>query len=299
MRKAFLQLHIAVFLAGFTGVLGKLISLNEGLLVWYRLLITVATLWILYMLQKKIRTQSLKTIVQLSIVGMIAALHWVTFYASIKWANVSVALVCFSSIGFFTAICEPVILKHRVRISEILLGLLTIAGIFLIFHFDPRYKAGIIVGIVSALLGSIFPIFNRRFVRKMTSENLMLFELTGGFILLTLLLPFYLKFVTKVVLFPDWMDLIWLLILSWLCTIVAFNLMTKSLQKISAFTVNLTYNLEPLYGILLAFIIYKEHKTLNEGFYWGLGLILLSIIIQSVIIYSERKVVDSDRQGRS
>lgn len=289
MRKAFFQLHTAVFLAGFTGILGKLISLNEGLLVWYRLLFTIITLWVLYLLQRKIQPLSWNIIIQLAVVGMIAALHWVTFYASIKLANVSVALVCFSSIGFFTAVFEPLILRHRVSITEILLGLLTIAGILLIFHFDPRYKSGIIIGIISAFLGCLFPIFNRRFIQMMNSESLMLYQLTGGFIFLSVLLPFYLPFLPPVYLVPGWRDLGWLLILSWFCTVIAYNLMTKSLQKISAFTVNLSYNLEPVYGILLAFIIFKEHQFLDQSFYWGLGLILFSIVIQSAIIYKTRK----------
>lgn len=289
MRKAFFQLHIAVFLAGFTGILGKLITLNEGLLVWYRLLFTVITLWLLYYFQKKIQQISWRSILKLSAVGLIAALHWVTFYASIKNANVSVALVCFSSIGFFTAVMEPLILKHRISFIEILLGLLTIAGIYLIFHFDRRFETGIIIGIISAFLGCLFPIFNRRLTQSISSENVTLFELTGGFVFLTLILPFYLQQFPSDHIIPGWDDLGWLLILSWFCTVISFNLMTKALKKISAFTVNLSYNLEPLYGILMAFIFFKEHKSLEQSFYWGLTLIVLSIMIQTILIYRKHK----------
>lgn len=289
MRKAFFQLHIAVFLAGFTGVLGRLITLNEGLLVWYRLLFTVITLWPLYYLGRKIQRISWKSILQLFIVGFIAALHWVTFYASIKSANVSVALVCFSAIGFFTAILEPLILKHRVSIIEILLGLLAIGGIYLIFHFEARFKTGIIIGIISAFLGSLFPIFNRKLTQSISAENVTLFELSGGFIFLTFLLPFYLEQFPVDNIIPNWTDLGWLLILSWFCTVIAFNLMTKALKSISAFTVNLSYNLEPLYGILMAFIIFQEHKSLRQSFYWGLTLIMLSIMIQTIIIYTKHR----------
>jgi len=289
MRKAFFQLHTAVFLAGFTAILGKLITLNEGLIVWYRLLITIGTLWVLYRVQGKIQKISWKSIVQLSAVGAIAALHWVTFYASIKNSNVSVALVCFSSIGFFTAVLEPLLLKHRVSVIEILLGLLAIAGILLIFHFDPRFKTGIIIGIISAFLGSIFPICNRRFLQSMSSENVMLFELTGGFLLLSILVPFYLRWLPADFSIPGWNDLALLLILSWVCTVIAFNLSMKALQKISAFTVNLTYNLEPLYGIAMAFIFFREDKSVESSFYWGLSLIVLSIAIQTLLIYRKHK----------
>ena len=289
MRKAFLQLHTAVFLAGFTAILGKLITLNEGLLVWYRLLITVATLWPLYYFQQKIKPISWNELWKISGVGIIAALHWVTFYASIKMSNVSVALVCFSSIGFFTAIMEPVILKYRIHLTEVLLGIITIVGIFLIFHFDPRFKTGIIIGIVSAFLGCLFPIFNRRLLQNITPENVTLFELTGGFLFLSIIIPVYLHWFPSDHLLPGWSDVGWLLILSWLCTVLAFNLSMKALQKISAFTVNLTYNLEPLYGILMAFIIFREDKSLEKSFYWGLGLIMLSVIIQTMLIYRKHQ----------
>lgn len=289
MRKAFFQLHTAVFLAGFTGILGKLIALNEGLLVWYRLMITAVTLWVLYYFQKKIKWISRDSLFKVTGVGIIAAVHWVTFYASIKIANVSVALVCFSSIGFFTAIMEPVILKHRVNFAEVLLGILTIAGIYLIFHFDPRFKTGIIIGIVSAFLGCLFPIFNRKFLRSMSSETVTLYELTGGFLFLTIIIPFYLHWFPTDKIIPGLTDFALLLVLSWGCTVVAFSLSMKALQKISAFTVNLTYNLEPLYGILMAFIVLREHKSLESSFYWGLSLIGISVIIQTILIYRKHK----------
>jgi drug/metabolite transporter (DMT)-like permease len=241
-------------------------------------------LWPIYYFQRKIQQISWKSILQLSVVGFVAALHWVTFYASIKSANVSVALVCFSSIGFFTAIMEPLILKQRTSVIELLLGLLTIAGIYFIFHFDPRFKTGIIIGIISAFLGSLFPIFNRKLAQSISAENVTLFELTGGFLFLSMLMPFYVAHFPQNSI-PRWTDIGWLLILSWFCTVIAFNLMTKALKEISAFTVNLSYNLEPLYGIVLAFIFFQEHKSLKQSFYWGLFLIVLSIIIQTFLIY--------------
>lgn len=289
MRRSFIQLHTAVFLAGFTGILGKLITLNEGLLVWYRLLFTSVTLWILYRWQQRVQKLSAAIIMKLFGVGIVAALHWVTFYASIKQSNVSVALVCFSSIGFFTALLEPLLMQQRVKIIEVLLGLLTIAGIYLIFHFDPNLKTGIIIGITSAMLGCLFPIFNRRLLQSVTPENVSLYELTGGFLFLTLLMPFYLSWFPADKLLPGWHDLMWLLILAWLCTVIAFNLTMQALRKISAFTVNLSYNLEPVYGIVLAFIVFREDRVLKSSFYWGFSLIVLSIMIQTIIIYNRQR----------
>lgn len=289
MRKAFIQLHLAVFLAGFTGVLGRLITLNEALLVWYRLLITVVTLWVLYLFQRKLNRISWVGIAHISGVGVVVALHWVSFYASIKYANVSVALVCFSAIGFFTAILEPLITRKPFNRNELLLGLMVIAGIYLIFHFDPQYKTGIIMGIISALLASLFPVFNRVLVQRYKPETVTLYQLSGGFLFLTLLVPFYLQVVPAGHLVPTIADAGWLLVLGWFCTVLAFNLSMNALKKISAFTVNLTYNLEPLYGIALAFIIYREDKYLSGSFYIGLLLIVLSVFLQTWLVYRGRK----------
>jgi drug/metabolite transporter (DMT)-like permease len=272
MKKAFIQLHIAVFLAGFTGILGKLITLNEGLLVWYRLLISAVTLWILFFIGKRNfiipRKDALK-------IGL-------SFYGCIKIANVSIALVCFSAIGFFTALIEPMIFRVKIDWSELALGLLVIIGISFIFHFDPHYQTGIWVGLIAALLGSIFPILSRKLLQRISFEMVTLYELSGGFIFLSLLLPFYLAIFPTQHILPGLMDWIWLLVLSWLCTVVAMNFSMSALRKISAFTVNLTYNLEPIYGIALAFAVFREDQYLSRGFYIGLGLILLAIVLQMI-----------------
>jgi len=289
LRKAFLQLHIAVLLAGFTGVLGRLITLNEGLLVWYRLLFSSATLWILFYFTRKLRMISFKEFLKIFGVGLIAALHWVTFYGSIKYANVSVALVCFSAIGFFTAIFEPLVFRTRIDIWELLLGLMVIGGIYIIFHFDPQYKIGIVVGIISALLGSLFPIFNRVLLKTHSTETITVYELTGGFLALSIMLPFYLRLFPADHLIPTLSDFWWLLVLSWLCTVLAFQLSMNALKKISAFTVNLSYNLEPVYGILLAFVIYQENRELKSSFYVGLSIIILAVALQTLDVYVKHR----------
>ena len=280
MKKAFIQLHFAVLLAGFTGILGKLITLNEGLLVWYRLLLTTLSLWLLALIRRQMVRLSFKDIFRIFGIGCIAALHWVAFYGSIKYSNVSVALLCFSSIGFFTALVEPLIFRHKIDWVELLLGLLVIVGIFLIFRIDPHYKTGILIGLVSSLLGSLFPVLNKRVLRTIPAETVTLYELSGGFLFLSILLPLYLHIFPTDHLLPGPADWGWLLVLSWLCTVLAFNLSMNALRKISAFTVNLSYNLEPVYGILLAFIVYREDKYMNAGFYIGFVLIILSIVLQ-------------------
>ena len=293
MKKAFLQLHLAVFLAGFTGILGRLITLNEGLLVWYRLLISSATMWVLFLLLKKIQKISFRDILKITGVGFIAAMHWVTFYGSIKSANVSVALVCFSSVGFFTALLEPLIFKKRIDITELLLGIVVMIGIYIIFRFDPKYKIGIIIGIISAVLGSLFPILNKSLLHRVGVETLLSYELTGGFLVLTILLPFYLHYFPSNQFLPGWMNLFWLLVLSWACSVWAFQLSANALKKLSAFTVNLTYNLEPVYGILLAFVVYHENKELSRWFYIGFALIGLALVIHIILLRKNEKKIPS------
>jgi drug/metabolite transporter (DMT)-like permease len=282
LKKAFIQLHIAVLLAGLTGILGKLITLNEGLLVWYRLLLTAVTLWVLALIRRQAVRISPRDIWRIFGVGAIAALHWVAFYGSIKYANVSVALVCFSAIGFFTALVEPLIFRHRVDGVELLLGIMVILGIFFIFRVDPHYKTGILIGLASSLLGSLFPVLNKRILQKVPAATVTLYELSGGFLFLSALLPFYLHFFPEKSILPGTGDWVWLLVLSWFCTVLAFSLSMNALRKISAFTVNLSYNLEPVYGILLAFAVFREDKNLTAGFYIGFAWILLAVSLQMV-----------------
>ena len=292
MKKALLQLHIAVFLAGFTAILGKLIGLNEGLLVWYRLLLTVLTLGTILYFKKQLKAIPAKEALQIFAVGLIVAIHWVTFYGSVKYGNVSIAVVCISGSGFFTAFFDPLISKRSVLAIEVLLGAIAIAGIYIIFDFHPQYKVGIIFGIISAIGSSLFPIFNKRLLIKHSPETLTLYELGGGFLSLCILTPFYLLFFPATYYLPTSYDWIWLLILAWLCTVLCFDLQLKALKKISPFTSNLAYNLEPVYGIILAFIFFRENKSLNPKFYLGVGLIMLAVALQMWRVwYGKRRII--------
>jgi len=289
MKKALVQLHIAVFLAGFTAILGKLITLNEGLLVWFRLLITVVTLGAILFFRKQLLRIPVKDMFKIFGVGIIVAIHWVTFYGSVKYANVSVALVCFSATGFFTAFFEPLILKRTISWTEVGLGLIAICGIYIIFDFHPQYKLGIIFGIIAAIGSALFPIFNKRLLLTYSPKILTLYELGGGLLALSALVPFYLLQFPAAYYLPTASDWLWLLILAWLCTVLSFDLQLNALKKISAFTANLTYNLEPVYGIILAFIFFKENENLNGAFYIGVLLILLAVVLQMLRIRRQHK----------
>lgn len=292
MKKAFLYLHISVFLAGFTGPLGRLIHLNEGLLVWWRLIITAVSMWILFSLTGQLQKISKKDILKLTGIGFLAAIHWVTFYGSIKYANISVALVCFSSVGFFTALVEPILLRTRIKWLEVFLGLMVIAGIYIIFHFDPRYKAGIILGVICALLMAFVMIWIRQFVQRINPQTLLTYQMSGGLITLSALMPLYILYFPPEYMMPTTEDWMWLLVLSWLCSVLAFQLSAMALKKLTAFTVNLSFNLEPVYGILLAFAIFGESSELGWSFFAGFALIAASLIIHIVLLLKkERQIV--------
>jgi drug/metabolite transporter (DMT)-like permease len=291
MKKALINLHISVFLAGFTGVLGKLILLNEGILVWYRIMITVITLFIWLSWKKRIVKISPSNVWKLLGIGTLIALHWVCFYGSIKTANVSIGLICFASVGLFTAILEPWMTGKKFSLAEIGLGLISLLGIYLIFHFDTRYRTGILIGIASALLGAIFSVLNKKNVHVAPPQTIMLYELSGGVLLLTLCMPVYLHYFPTDYIFPSLSDWGWLLVLSWLCTVLAMDLMLQALKKVSAFTQNLSLNLEPVYGILLAFVLFKENQNLDTSFYIGFSLIALSVVLQMVRVVKRKSVL--------
>jgi drug/metabolite transporter (DMT)-like permease len=290
MKSALIKLHLAVFLWGFTGVLGRLIQLNEGLLVWYRLLITIVSLFLIFTIKKSFEKINWPIILRLMSIGALIAIHWVFFYGSIKYANVSISLICLSTISFFTAFLEPIIVKQKMSIIELLLSLIAVAGVALVFHFDNKYRIGILLGLVSSFFSALFSTFNKRYVSVASSQSIMFYELIGGFVFLSLLLPIYFKYLPTKQLLPTFNDVIWLLLLSWICTVIAMDLSLQALKKVSAFTQNLTLNLEPIYGIFLAFVIYNEQKELSPTFYYGFALIGLSVVFQTHRITKKKAI---------
>ncbi len=257
--------------------------------MWWRMLITIVTLYIIMRLRKELEGVSSKQRWQLFGIGGLIALHWCFFYGSIKYSNVSIALTCLSSAGLFTALLEPMMTRKKFVPVEILLGLVAIAGIFLIFHFDPQYKTGIILGLICTVLSCVFSILNKNKVSYTAPKTMMLYELGGGWLFLTLVMPLYLFAFPTPHLVPGKIDVLWLLLMSWVCTILAMDFSLQALQKVSAFTQNLTLNLEPIYGIILAFIVYKENKYLSDWFYLGFALIVLAVVLQMIRIIVERK----------
>ncbi len=281
MKKAFFKLHLSILLAGFTGLFGKLIDLNEGLLVWYRMLFASLFLFLMLGWGGRLRRIGLRETLRMAAPGLLLAFHWVFFYGSIKASNVSIGVICFSLVGFFTAALAPLVDRRRFSLRELIFSLLTVAGVLLIFQLDVRYRTGILLGIVSSALCALFTLVNKRIGENRSSSSLLAYEMAGGFVGLSCVLPLYLHFFPSARFWPSAADLGYLVVLSSVCTIGVYLLQIQVLKVISAFTVSLSYNLEPLYSILLAMLFFGEGRQLNYAFYIGLALIGLSVGLQT------------------
>lgn len=279
-EKGFVQLHASVLLAGFTGLFGRLITLNEVDIVWYRMLFTSCVLIVFTGLPRV----GWRKFLQLSGCGALLGFHWILFYGSIKASNVSIGVICFSLIGFFTAIFEPMIFKKRFSWVELLFSLITVAGVLCIFSLDARYRYGISIGIVSSAVCALYAICNKKVSVGVRSRTVLMYQMAGGLVAVTAIAPLYLLVFPSgqpVMVIPDGSNLWWMLCHALLCTVAMYILQIQTLKRLSAFTVNLTYNLEPCYTIALAFLIFGEGREINFSFYLGLTLILLSVLLQT------------------
>lgn len=280
IRAAYFRMHLAIFLWGFTGIFGKAIDMSEGMIVWYRMIISAIGLTPL-IFTKKINLPSGKEFFQIALVGALVALHWVLFYASIKASNVSIALSCFSSVSLFTSLLDPLMKNQKPKLPEVLLGISVIAGLYVIFSFKQVYLSGIILAVTSAFVGALFTVLNKRLTDKHEAEIITFYELSTGFVVLTLLLPLYFSITGTGFEIPSVSDWFYLLLLGLICTSYAFTISLRALKVLDPFTLNLSVNLEPLYSIILAVIIFHEMEILNSGFIAGTLIILSSVVIHT------------------
>ncbi|RQO65929.1 EamA family transporter [Pedobacter sp. KBW06] len=281
MKKSYLLLHIAVLLAGFTGVFGKLISLNEGLLVWYRVFFSAIILFFVLKFLKKSFNGGFREKLNIGKIGLLITIHWVFFYASIKYSNISVGVVCYCLTSLFTAIFEPMINKKRFSVLQLLLSALTLFGISLIFHFDSSYQLGIVLGIISSAFAALYTVFNERLVKRYDCIVINYYQMIGGTLGLAAVLPVYLYYFPTANLVPGMSDLVYLLLLAAFCTVILYVLFAESLKSIPAFTVNLSFNLEPIYAVIMAFIFFNEGKEVNYAFYIGCSFVVASVLLQT------------------
>jgi len=287
--KNYLHLHFIVFIWGFTAVLGTLISLDALPLVWFRMLFAVGFI-LVYIFIKKIPFRvSTKTLLKFLITGFIIALHWLTFFKAIKVSNISITLACLSTGAFFTSLLEPILFGKKIVWYEVFFGLLVVCGLCIIFNVHGEYIEGMVYALICAFLSALFTVLNSKFVKIHNPAIISFYELSGGAVFFTLLL-FLSNSFTPIFFHLSTNDLMYLLILSSICTAYAIIASTALMKYLSPYTVMLTINLEPIYGILLAVIIFKEKEKMSMEFYIG-SLIILVTVILNAIIKSQKKVV--------
>jgi len=280
-QKNLLILHLTVIVWGFTGILGALISIDAVQMVWYRVLIASISLLAYFMISKTDIRVSKKQFLQFFFTGSIVAIHWIFFFHAIKIANVSVSLICLSSVTLFTAILEPLIKKHKISRGDIFIGILIILGIYLIFKFETNYTSGIIFGLLSAVAAALFSTINSTLVQKSTPSIIGFYELSGAFFWITLYRLFDQSLVTETFNLSV-MDWFYLFILGTICTALAYVAGVGVMRTLSAFRVALITNLEPVYGIILAFILFGTKEQMTSGFYAGSLLILAAVFLYPV-----------------
>ena len=286
-------LHTAVFLAGWTGVFGRIISLGGLPLVWYRIQVSVVTLAAVLALMGRLHKVRRPALLKMAGCGILLALHWTCFYLSIQTSNISIGVACIATTCFFTAVFDPLINRlvnpsinrsaSRIDWTEILISFISIAGVLLIFSLDVRYRIGILWGLLSAAIYSVFAILNVNVARQTGEDTatMLLWELVGGVLFLTLCIPLHARLLPDASLVPTQRDLVSLLLLGSVFTVIPFLFQLQALRKLSAFTVNLTYNLEPVYSIVIAALLFDEVHEVGPSFWLGLTLIILSVLLQT------------------
>lgn len=287
--KNYLHLHFLVFIAGFTAILGELISIGSVPLVWFRMVIAMVLMF-LYIKIIKIRIDlKIGTILKLCFAGLIIALHWITFFESINQANISIALAMFSTGAFFASLIEPIFFKRKVIGYEVVFGLIVIFGVWLITKSEFRYINGILLGISSALFSSLFAVINGKFVEKYRASVISFYEFIGGILGITIFLAFNgTKFNAEFFQLStaDWQ---YLFVLGSVCTAYAFIAAVYVMKHISPYTVVLTYNLEPIYGIVLAIILFPDKEKMSFEFYIGALLIISTVLINGFLKNRRKK----------
>jgi len=287
-RKNFFILHVVVFIWGWTGILGKLIAMPVLPMIWVRMIATVAMLWLFGVIVKKNFLLQKKEIVQLFSTGFLIALHWIFFYQTIKISTVSIAVICLSTSTFFNSILTSIIDKTKPEFYELGISLIVMLAIAYIFNYQPGYELGMIFGVISAFFSAAFTTVNGRISKNFDAIVFSVYELLGGVILLSILLFFFpANFIQLIgASASDWW---YLFILSSLCTAIPFVASAYVLKHIPSFSVLLAINLEPVYTIILAYLIFGEQEKMNLPFYVGTLVILLALFGNAWVKNRNRK----------
>lgn len=281
----FLKLHFVVLIWGFSAILGLLISLPAVEIVFYRTLLAALVLFIVVFVKRKSFAIGLREILKILGTGFIIAAHWILFFAAARISTASVCLAGLATCSLWTSFLEPLLNGRRVKIVEVALGLTVIGGLYIIFRFEINHAAGLFMAVISAFLAAIFSVINGKLTLRHNPYIITFYEMLGACLGTILFFPVYVRYFTNDGLqlrpiAPDWF---WLFILSVICTVYAFSASVELMKRISAFVVNLTVNLEPVYGIILATLIFGDREKMSSGFYLGGSVILLSVLAYPVI----------------
>lgn len=273
-------LHFVVLIFGFTGILGKLITIDAEPLVFWRCLIGSATLGVFMALRGRVKRLPLKTVLRLAGIGALAATHWITFFAAIKVSNVSVALATLASSALFVSLFAPLVTAKRFDWRESVLGLMVIVGITIILKVETQYTLGIILALISAFLAGVFSTFNSIMIQKHDALNISLYELGSAAVLVFIYLLVRGEVGVELVSMPA-MDWLWLILLATVATAFAYAISVSVMRELSPFTVALAINMEPVYSIILALWIFGEEEKMSSGFYQGALIIMLALLIDT------------------
>ncbi len=281
--KNHLHLHFLVFIAGFTAIFGEIITISAVSLVWYRMLMASVLVFIYIKIAKVNINISPKALLRLFIAGVIIALHWITFFGAIDASNVSITLAMFSTGAFFASLIEPVIYKRRIIWYEILFGIIVIIGVFIITQSEMKYITGIILGISSAFLSSLFAVLNGSFLKRHTATVISFYEFISGVLFISIYIMIFEEGFSSSFFNVSYSDLGYLFILASICTAYAFIASVHVMKVISPYTVVLSYNLEPIYGIILAVILFPEKEQMSAYFYYGALVIFTTILLNAIL----------------
>lgn len=290
--KDYLMLHFIVLIWGFTAILGLLISLPSIELVFYRTLIASVGVAFLFLIKKKNILLPTKDLLKVTSTGIIIALHWILFFWSARVSTASVCLAGMATTSLWTAFVEPIFNRTKIKWYEVALGLVVISGLLVIFSFESGYWLGLIMALGSALLAAVFSVINGNLTQKHSPYQITFYEMAGACLFTLLFMPVYSEFLSDGVGIQwawEGMDWFWLLILGGICTVYAFSVSVDLMKRLSVFSINLTVNLEPVYGIVLAVLIFGESEKMTPQFYLGTAIILVSVLSYPVLNYLNKR----------
>lgn len=289
--KDYLMLHLIVLIWGFTAILGLLISLPAIELVFYRTLIAAIGVAGLFLLKKKNLLMPFPDMIKVTGVGFVIAMHWILFFWSARVSTASVCLAGMATTSLWTAFVEPLFNRTKIKWYEVGLGLMVISGLLVIFSFESGYWLGISMALGSAFLAAVFSVLNGKLAHKHHPYQITFYEMAGACLFTLLFMPIYSNFMTEEGLQLTWVgyDWFWLFILGGICTVYAFSVSVELMKRLSVFSINLTVNLEPVYGIILAVLIFGESEKMTPQFYLGTGIILVSVLTYPVLNYINKR----------